>query len=152
MIINWNRLFSLLIGVRASTESVSESLENSTNEKFIFKVPTNLTSFFRRRGRKYTMKIVPKQKKNNLFYFYIKVELTVHTPSYYDLEEEYDENGLIHFPPLYPVDLGNKYQGCFQLINHGKEKTEDGYIKGKITEPMMKEFIRVKREVINNEK
>ncbi|MBO7695260.1 MAG: hypothetical protein J6T10_21770 [Methanobrevibacter sp.] len=121
-------------------------------ERFFLKIPTKLTSLFRRKYNKNTLKIVPEFKKNNIFYHYAKVELSEHNPGYFDLMD-FDEDGNLvdNFCPFF-VESGKNTVICFQLVNKGKDRTEDGYIKGTVASEVMKKFVEIRNEVEKREK
>lgn len=121
-------------------------------ERFFLKIPTKLTNLFRRKYDKNTLKIVPELKNNNIFYRYAKIELSEHNPGYFDLID-FDEDGNLvdNFCPIF-VESGKNTVMCFQLVNKGKDRTEDGYIKGTVTSEVMKRFVEIRNEVEKGDK
>jgi len=117
-------------------------------EKFILKVPTKLTNIFRRKYNKHNMEIVSEPKKNNIFYYYIKIELEENNQYYldgFDYEGNATENYYFYF-----VYSGKDTVMCFR-VHKDIPRTEDGYIKGIVSSPVMEQFIKIRDNLSKKE-
>lgn len=117
-------------------------------EKFILKVPTKLTNIFRRKYKKRIMEIVPESKKNNIFYYYIKIELEENNQYYLDgLDSEGNAAENYYF---YFVYSGKDTVMCFR-VHKDIPRTEDDYIKGIVSSPVMEQFIKIRDNLSKKE-
>ena len=119
-------------------------------EKFILKVPTKLTSIFRRKYNKHNMEIVSEPKKNNIFYYYTKIELKETNTNYFDMMSIDSEGNIVDNYYFYFVYSGKDTVMCF-CVRKDIPKTEDGYIKGIVSSPVMEQFIKIRDNLSKKE-
>lgn len=143
-----------LINIFAFTEAMINNDINRVEyvagktEKFILKVPTKLTNIFRRRSNKHIMEIVSESKKNNIFYYYIKIELEENNQYYLDCLDS--EGNTVENYYFYFVYSGKDTVMCFR-VHKDIPKTEDGYVKGIVTSPAMEQFIKIRDNLYKKE-